>query len=285
MPVINPTDTSTESPTPTSPISDITGPCADWPVRWSCDISTESPDVTGSAVRVATEVLWALSGRQFGLCTVALRPCRRECGDDYWNPYMGQYGTGTGFVSPALVGGQWFNIICGGSCSGNHCSCTSISEVKLPAPVYRIIEVKVDGVPLVTGSYRLDDNRLLVRTDGLDWPRCNDLNLNDTEVGTWSVTAEYGQLVPEGGAWAVGELACELISAINGNDCRLPRQVTQLARQGVTITFPSLTELFSNRQTGLYLVDLFIATWNPNKLSRRSGVYSVDGALSRRAGS
>lgn len=286
MPVVNPADSSTTTPGTTSGLGDITGPCADWPVRWICDVSTVSPDITGSAVRVATEVLWALTGRQFGLCQVTLRPCRRECGDDYWNPYFTQFGVvgiGSGFAQPALIGGQWFNLMCG-SCTGNTCSCSSISEVKLPAPVHRIVEVKIDGAPLVTGSYRVDDNRLLVRTDGDDWPRCNDLNKSDTEVGTWSVTAEYGQLVPEGGAWAVGELACELINAINGEDCRLPRQVTQLARQGVTITFPSLTELFTNRQTGLYLVDLFIATWNPNKLSRRSGVYSVDGALSRRAG-
>lgn len=269
----------------TAPLTTTFGPCEPWPVRWPCDVSTESPTVTAQAVQFATEVAWAMSGRQFGLCEVTLRPCRRTCGDDYWNPYFTEFsGAAGGFVQPALIGGQWFNLMCGG-CAGNHCSCSSISEVKLPAPVHSIVEVKVDGSPLVTGAYRLDDNRLLVRTDGDDWPRCNDLNKNDTEIGTWSVTAEFGQPVPEGGAWAVGELACEFISAINGNDCRLPRQVTQLARQGVTITFPSLTELFTNRQTGLYLFDLFIATWNPHKLNRRSGVYSVDGVLSRRAGS
>lgn len=266
----------------TAPLTTTFGPCSPWPVRWTCDVSTESPIVTAQAVQVATEVVWAMSGRQFGLCEVTLRPCRRACGDDYWSPNFDEFG-GTAFVRPALIGGQWFNLTCG-SCTGG-CSCSSIFEVKLPAPVHSVVEVRVDGSPLVTGAYRLDDNRLLVRTDGADWPRCNDLNLDDTEVGTWSVTAEFGQPVPEGGAWAVGELACEIISAINGNDCRLPRQVTQLARQGVTITFPSLTELFASRQTGLYLVDLFTATWNPNRLNRRSGVYSVDGALSRRAGS
>lgn len=266
----------------TTPLTTTFGPCSPWPVRWTCDISTESPEVTAQAVQVATEIVWAMSGRQFGLCEVTLRPCRRSCGDDYWNPYFSEFIGGGGFVQPALIGGQWFNLTCGSCTSG--CSCTSISEVVLPAPVHQVTEVRVDGSPLVSGAYRLDDNRLLVRTDGSEWPRCNDLNKDDDEVGTWSVTAEFGQPVPEGGAWAVGELACELITARNGNDCRLPRQVTQLARQGVTITFPSLTELFGNRQTGLYLVDLFIATWNPNRLNRRSGVYSVDGTLHRRAG-
>lgn len=280
MPVINPTTT----PTSISGLSDITGPCADWPVKWPCDISTVSPEITGSAVRMATETLWALSGRQFGLCEVTLRPCRRDCTDATWPfGWSDLIPSQTGYIRPALIAGQWYNLVCG-NCPGNTCSCTPISEVVLPAPVHRVVSVKVDGVPLVTGAYRMDDNRFLVRLDGSDWPYCNDLNKDDTEVGTWSVTAEYGQLVPEGGAWAVGELACEIIRAINGDDCRLPLNVTQLVRQGVTISFPTATEMFREGRTGLYLVDMFLMTWNPHKLSRRSGVYSVDGTLHRRAG-
>jgi hypothetical protein len=250
---------------------------------WPCDVSCESPTTTGSAARFATEVVWGLSGRQFGLCTVKLRPCRREC-DDFFSgfPQFGDAFPGDGqFVTPALIGGQWFNLTCGG-CTGG-CSCTELSEVVLPAPVYRIVEVRVDGAPLVTGAYHVDDNRLLIRTDGLQWPTCNNLNLPDTEVGTWSVTAEFGIPVPEGGAWAVGELACEFMRALRGDDCRLPQGVTQLVRQNVTISFPQITELLKDRVTGMYLVDMFLATWNPNKLTARSAVYSVDGALARRS--
>lgn len=261
------------------------GPCSSWDPTWICDVSCESPTVTAQAVEFATEVVWALSGRQFGLCTVTLRPCREVCQDFPW-PSAGLSGggwtewAGASWVTPALIGGQWFNVVCG-RCSTD-CSCTTISEVRLPAPVNRITEVKIDGVPLEASAYRLDNARLLVRTDGDDWPRCNDLTLADTEVGTWSVTAEYGLEVPEGGKWAVGELACQLIKARNGEDCRLPANVTQLVRQGVTLQFPEVSELFKERQTGLYLVDLFVATWNPHRLTRRSGVYRVDRAPHRR---
>jgi len=278
VPVINPIAT----PTPISGLNDITGPCADWPVKWPCDITCVSPTVTGAAVTMATETLWALTGRQFGLCEIKIRPCRRECEDSYWPVGWSDVLPGSGgFVQPALIGGQWYNLTCG-NCAGNNCSCTSISEVALVAPVHSIVEVKIDGTPLVTGSYRLDDSRLLVRTDGSDWPRCNDLNENDTEVGTWSITAQYGQLVPEGGAWAVGELACQFIRAINGEDCTLPQTVQSLARQGVTISFPNPQEWYKQGLTGLYLVDMFIRTWNPHGLTQRSRVMSVDGALSRR---
>lgn len=258
------------------------GPCETWPVVWICDVSCESPSVTAQAVEVATEVVWALSGRQFGLCEVTLRPCRDDCSTFPWPGPDWVTWPGTDWINPTLIAGQWFNIICG-RCVGG-CSCTSISEVTLPAPVHDVVQVKVDGVVVSGSGYRLDDNRRLVRLDG-EWPTCNDLNLSDTEPGTWSVTARYGTDIPAGGAWAVGELACELIRARNGEDCRLPRNVTQLVRAGVTLQFPQVTELMREGSTGLYLVDQFIATWNPSHLRRRSGTYSVDRPSHRRVGS
>lgn len=263
------------------------GPCANWPVTWVCDVSCESPAVTAEAVAVATELVWALSGRQFGLCEVTLRPCRQDCQVYPW-PDSGLAASGwvswpgNSWLGVELVAGQWFNVTCGRCSSG--CSCTAISEILLPAPVYRIVQVKVDGDVLPTGSYRLDDARRLVRLDGEDWPRCNDLNLDDDQEGTWSVTAEYGQEVPESGSWAVGELACQLIRARNGEDCMLPPNVTQLVRQGVTITMPNVVELLRDGMTALYLVNTFIKTYNPHRLTRRSKTYSVDRIPHRRTG-
>jgi hypothetical protein len=256
------------------------GPCDPWPVRWICDTSDEQVDEVDQAVQFATEVVWALSGRQFGLCTVTLRPCRRDCFDSLWFDRWLEWPIGATWPSPHLIGGRWFNLVCG-RC-GDACSCTALSEVALPGPVHSVIEVKVDGSPLVTGAYRLDDARTLVRVDGGEWPRCNDLNQDDDAVDTWSVTARFGTDVPEGGAWAVGELACQFIAARHGGDCRLPRSVTQLVRQGVTIQFGAVLELLREGLTGLHLVDLFIRTWNPNRLARRNRTYSVDGPQHRR---
>lgn len=258
------------------------GPCENWPVKWTCDVSCESPTVTGEAVTLATEILWGLSGRQFGLCEVTLRPCRKSCSQVPWSGSTGLEWAGESWLGPALISGAWFNVICD-RCTGD-CSCSTISEVSLPAPVHEVTQVKVDGDILATSAYRLDDSRRLVRTDGDDWPRCNDMALDDTEDGTWSVTADYGIPVPEGGEWAVGELACQLIRARLGEECRLSPQVTQLVRQGVTMEFPSISEMLKDGLTGLYLVDMFIATWNPNGLRRRSGVYSVDTPSHRRVG-
>lgn len=257
------------------------GPCTTWPVIWPCDVSSEPVTGVATATAVASQILWALTGRQFGECQVTIRPCRRTC-DDWATPW-GVSEWAYGGPVPALIGGLWYNFPCG-LCGFGACSCTMVEEVLLPAPVLRIVQVKIDGTPMVTGSYRVDDSRLLVRTDGGRWPICQNLTASDTVTGTWSVTVGVGKTVPEVGQMAMGELACEVLKALKGQDCRLPRQVTQLARQGVTINFPDPTDLLKKGKLGLYISDMFIQSVNPSGLPSRSRVYSVDRPKWRRAG-
>lgn len=253
----------------------VDGPCEAWTPLW-CAGATP---VTGAPVQAASEILWAMSGRRFGTCEVTVRPCRIECPESGW--WAGVGWTGGGPV-PALIGGQWFNLTCG-ACYGA-CSCGPVSEVALPAPVAEVVTVRVDGGAIPTGSYRVDDHRLLVRTDGAVWPRCNDLSLNDTEPGTWSVTVQVGEAVPVLGQLAVAELAAEIGRACAGEDCKLPQRVQTLARQGVTISFPDPEELSENGWLGLPLSDRFLMTFNPKRLPARSRVYSIDHPAPRRAG-
>lgn len=269
MPVINPSPPTGVQPGEGADF----GPCENWPYILTCELPIESAPITGYAISMATETLWALTGMRFGLCNVTLRPCRRDCYDPFppdWSPWR----PGGTWPQPALIGGQWFNLVCGG-CPGT-CSCSSVSEFVLPSPVHDIIDITIDGTPMATGAYRVDNNRLVVRQDGGEWPRCNDLSLPDGEVGTWTVTATFGEVIPEGARLAMGELICEIVRAATGGDCRLPAGVTQLIRQGVTIQFPDVGELFTQGRTGLYLVDMFINTWNPYRLRQRARVYNPD---------
>jgi hypothetical protein len=255
--------------------------CAPWPADMSlCDTSCTSPTVTGTALGIATDILWALSGRQFGTCTETVRPCRRDCADVPWPLWPGSSLDGAPYVMPLLYAGQWYNLTCG-SC-GDFCTCTPISEVVLPFPTTSIVQVKINGTPLVTGAYRLDDARLLVRTDGSQWPRCNDLNKADTQPGTWSITYTYGAAVPAEGQLAVGELACEFTKMLNNETCRLPRHVTSVSRQGVTINYADLLNVMANGRTGLLFVDLFLDAVNPARLAETAHVYSVDHPAGRR---
>jgi hypothetical protein len=249
--------------------------CEDWPVYWTCDVSARSPEVTGYAVRAASRILWALSGRRFGQCTVTLRPCADDCGDFAEVPL---WGWTVGYSMPPW---DFYRLpYCAGGCGGG-CSCTTLSTVRLPDLTSRVVEVRLDGTPMATGTYRLA-GRDLIRTDGAAWPRCNNLAAGDDEPGTWSVTAVVGEEVPDSGRLAMGELACEIIKAASGVDCRLPPGVTQLVRQGVTIQYPDIGQLLKDGRTGLYLVDLFLASENPTGLRSRARIGDVDAILRRR---
>jgi len=266
-----------------------TGPCTPWPIYWGelCldTVDTASPTATGYAASMATHILWSLSGRQFGTCPVALRPCREEC-SNRWSSGSYAYPWAT-YGSPLASAGwdasYWFPLGCG-SCIRGSCSCSVVSQVWLPARVSDVTQVKVDGAVLPTTAYRLDDNQFLVRTDGSHWPRCNDLTKDDTQAGTWSVTADYGITVPDSARFAMGEMTCQILKALTGEDCQLPQNVTRLVRQGVTVDFPPIQALLKEGRTGLYLVDLFLTATNPNQLDSRPRVYSPDRMTPRRTG-
>lgn len=262
------------------------GPCAAWTPIWCVELSTEAAAISGVAVQMATEILWAKSGMRYDQCSLSIRPCRRSCFGDGW-PFSGQwweFGTSQSYPTPAFFNGNWYNLTCGDCTDG--CSCTRVEQILLPGPVTSITQVKVDGVVLPATSYRLDDWRKLLRIDGDIWPICNDLNLADTEIGTWSVTLVYGEPVPTMGGMAVGELAHQIILACLGDECcTLPYRVQQLARQGVTLTFPDIADLMDANRIGLQFCDLFLDAANPYGLRSNSVVYDLDSPRYTIAGS
>lgn len=271
-----------------APSSEGFGPCAPWDPIWCVELPTGSEEVSGSALQMATEILWAKSGMRYDQCSITIRPCRQDCfnGSGLWWEF------GTLYPQPALIAGNWYNLTCGSCTDG--CSCTTVQEIILPGgPVTAVTAVKVDGIHLVSPTdWRLDDWRRLVRTDGGSWPMCNDMNLDDTQPGTWSATVTYGQPVPTMGRMAVGELTYQLILACMGDDCCvLPYRITELARQGITLSFPDVSDLFGmdragrvTNLTGLQFCDMFLDAANPFGLRSKSHAYSIDQPAPRIAG-
>jgi hypothetical protein len=155
--------------------------------------------------------------------------------------------------------------------------------VTLPGDVSEILEVRVDGEVLPSTAYILYNDGLLVRTDGETWPLCNDLSLEDTEVGTWSITMTTGTQVPTLGKMAVSELALQLaLACVDDAECKLPSSVQSLVRQGVTLTFLDPSVVFADGKIGLYRCDLFISTFNPSGIAERAHAIDVDGPKARR---
>lgn len=243
------------------------GPCAPWPVLWgTCRLEPAAVAVTGVAVEMASQALWAASGRRFGPCSVTLRPCRETCPDAAGDWFA--WGGGD-FVTPRFFRGVWSNVTCGSCTSG--CSCGPVPQVVLPGPVAAVTEVRIDGAVLAPAAYRLDNRRYLVRIDGGDWPDCNDLTRNDGP-GTWSVTLTLGADVPVLGQAAAGELAAEFATLLGCGKCRLPNNIASLARQGVTVELGDGTSLLDT----LPITAAFLRTYNPHKLTSGATLMSPD---------
>ena len=251
----------------------VDGPCEVWPVVWSCPLSAEVMAVTGIALEAASAVLWARSGRRFSLCSTTLRPCRADCADGSYL-YDGWWAWPSS-PRPRFFQGVWTNVTCGFCQDG--CSCSVVSRVRLPVPVSSITSVVIDGATMPASAYQLYDYRDLIRQDGGEWPRCNNLSVPDGSPGTWSITAVYGEDVPMLGRMAVGELAAEFAKAIACDaSCQLPQPVQQLTRQGVSMSFLDPNEVYANGRLGLRLSDMFLSTYNPDGLRAAARVYSVD---------
>jgi hypothetical protein len=251
-------------------------PC-DWPVDY-CSDNLPSPldGIDGSKVqryeRMAIDYLWNWTGQKYGTCTVALRPCRQPCADD-----RSTFGGPRAPFTPALIGGQWYNLACG-SC-GEQCGCGFTPTIVLPDLVAEVQEVLIDGAVLSPTAYRLDNGRYLTRLDGGRWPTCQDLTAPTTAAGTWEITYTVGLAVPTGGQIAAGVLAAEFAkAACNDESCQLPQRVQRLSRQGVDIVFDQFDDI-EKGHTGIWLIDGWIAS--VTKPPRRSRVYSPD--VSRRA--
>lgn len=229
------------------------------------------------ALQFASDVLFNLTGRRWpGECVDTLRPCG--------------YGTGRttaprqSWSGQGYAGAHW----CG--CNDSRaCGCRRPSEVKLPGyPVRSIQQVKIDGAVVPSARYRVDDHRWLVYlpADGEQrrgWPCCQRLDLADTEDDTWSITYTYGMAPPVGGQLAAASLACQVALSrdpAQSTACRLPKRVTAITRQGVSLAVLDPLTLFADGLTGLAEVDMWVQSVLLGDKRRRATVH-VPGASPR----
>lgn len=229
------------------------GPCG-WtasPCEDCCDdtIQAIGPELWETMQQLAVWILWRATGQQYGLCENTYRPCRRNCDGSYGWPI------GAPWI-PWRINDQWVNLSCQ-TCVGS-CGCGGIvSEVRL-SDVHAVTGLTIDGEDLVPEDVLAVYNRhRIVRIDGEQLPSCQNLSAKGG-VGTWSITVLQGTPVPAGGELVAGILACELAKACAQDDaCRLPRDIIQLARQGITLSWErsSLAAL----ETGINEVDLWVA--------------------------
>lgn len=214
-----------------------------------------------AGLQVASDVLFQLTGRAWpGVCSATVRPCMDR-------PAVPWSVRGTGVSGCNTLG---------------HCACGGLSEILLPGrPIVSVTQVKIDGEVIAAARYRVDDFRSLVYLPESDsaerqgWPCCQRLDLADSETDTWSVAYTFGSAPPVGGVMAAKALGCELALAMSPETvglCRLPKRITSITRQGVSLAILDPLTLFSDGLTGIPEVDLWVSSIRVGRARRPSGV-------------
>jgi hypothetical protein len=197
---------------------------------------------------LATSSLQMLTYYRVGTCPITIRPVpfAAPCGCGFY-PHMDPDGLWRNSCLHSAIYAPW-------------------SEVDIEGPVGYIQTMKIDGVEidLQDGNWRLDNGHLLV-WQGLGpspIPVVQDLNLPDTEIGTWSITYSKSYPVLADGRLAVAYLAAEFLKACAPKGkCSLPRGVTSVVRNGVSFSIEA--GLFPSGLTGIDIVDQYILKWAP----------------------
>lgn len=163
---------------------------------------------------------------------------------------------------PTLINGQFHHIPEGSRQDGHR-------RLRLRNnPVHSVESVSISGQPIT--DFQLRNNAYIVRTNGLPWIMDP---LNEIEV-----TYTFGTPPPALGRMAATLLANELLLFEQESDqCALPERVTSsISRQGVSYTLLDPQEFLKEGKTGIYHVDLFLSTVNPNRAKKKPKVYSPD---------
>lgn len=226
-------------------------------------LSTVTAEQWDVYTELASEILYALSGRRWGgSCseTVLLRSHPPGAGQGAW-PYSSTWGACGCWNYGSLMDNWLYPPI--NQFVGTHLAPMAI---KLPhEPVIAVTEVLENDAPFT--AWRYTRSGWLERTDGLPWVACLD---------TTQITYAYGQLPPPAGKDAAIRLAIEFAKKDFGLGCSLPERVTTISREGITFTTLDPMEFLPLGKTGLYRVDLWLASVNPYANRQRARVFSPD---------
>ena len=221
------------------------------------------------AVKVASQLLWSMSGRKYGGITTVSE--KYVCASRAY-----RLGASARNYTPELVGGDMYNIPFDEFDDYAELTTDGMSpstRLRLRGrPVIKIDSVRDRTGKIVDPSnYYLVDHSTLQARSGTAWAPCN-----------IEVTYTYGSPPPASGKAAARVLATEFIKLWNGDDCDLPQRITSVSRQGISYTILDNQDFIADMRTGLYIVDLFLKSANPDKARAKARVFSPDVPRARR---
>lgn len=206
------------------------------------------------AIAAASHILWALSGRKYSGTNSIV---------EFYDARQGIVGalSGRGSVqAQAVLQTAPGDVVC--------LDCGFPHKMRLRhQPVQRVLSVEINGTLVSPEDYAL------INRSSLGFP------LSRMACGASCVRVSYiwGVNPPAGGKAACVELATQFLLAWDGSDeCRFPKRVTNVTRQGVSWTILDPQDFLDDGRTGIYTIDLFLKATNPDKARRPARVFSPD---------
>lgn len=230
-------------------------------------------DYAYDAVKTASYLLWAMSGRKYnGTKTVTERYV------SVYDPYL-RAGASVLTYSPTLIEGEVRNLRIGGSGlygDDDYLGDGTSSNTRIRLRGRKVVKIHtirdIDGNVIDPTQYYLVEHSTVLATSGATWTPSN-----------VEITYTYGTPPPLAGKNAARMLATELIKLYENDDsCALPQRVTSVSRQGVSYTILDNQDFIAEGRTGLYAVDLFLKTANPDNARARARVFTPDVPKARR---
>lgn len=166
----------------------------------------------------------------------------------------------TCFRYPGVCTRTVWPCLCCSGCGNHPCGCGAYYSINLTSdfPILGVTSITVNGVAVDPSLYRIDENARVVRTDGEEWPTCNNLGLLAPIATGEEIRVQYttGREVPIELQMACAELVCELKKACNGDpSCALPAHVRSVTRRGVETEVYDAVALLSQGLTGNPIID------------------------------
>lgn len=225
------------------------------------------------ACKTASYLLWGMSGRKYSGTTTVTEKYVAS-----YDPYL-RMGASAKNYAPVLVDGHVENVRSDGfgrfgeyDFLGDGTS--SRSRLRLRGrKVVKVHNMRDQFGKIISPSkYYLSEHSTIIATPGANWSPSN-----------VEVTYTYGTPPPTAGKAAARILAIELVKMYEGDDtCALPQRVTSVSRQGVSYTLLDSQDFIDELRTGIYAIDLFLKTSNPDRARARARVFSPDVPKARR---
>lgn len=213
-------------------------------------------EIALAACEFASQTLWALSGRKFHTRTVT----EQYVVDRAWiGPYTQSPVRGT-----AVYDKDW-GVYIVDPYDWNS------SRIRLNgSPVREVKELR----SLADGSL-ITDYSIATRST---------LSIRESVSRGIEITYRYGQEPPVAGRMAAKVMALQFFYLWSGREelCDLPSRVTQVSRENVSWTILDSQDFLDELKTGIYAVDMFLRSVNPDKARVKAKVFSVDIPRGRR---